>query len=452
MLRTAVFTAIVVSFLAGSANAEFEFDLERGLVISEATGKPVPDLKVGDDRLVRHVETGQIVPAAELAFPVATRLDLQQPVPGQSNTNVSGNFGNLKLMPIGDSIPSGAGVSDRTRPGYRPYLWQNILDPTNGVALMNDGFAPTDTNCGSLATPTIGLDMRGQFDQPASSTGRVGWGTTDGATGENPVKDQAWINLPQQTPPANINTHRPAGNVPYMPCFDDDNQAGRGLESGNFLQSGAGKFDQTPDPTQGNAPAWIANQDPDIVTITLGTNNIINGGPVGSDNWDRIKSIIDALELSNPDVCVYVSAIPPGWQNNGTAQAPNWAVRFPMATVQTLNDEIEAGINALGASYDVKFVDIMDDANAYSTGTNNPWHPASSTKLIDGGTSGTDGIHPSIAGDKFIADKFYAVMKPDLITKAAAAVPEPSPFLFFAMFSMVLGGQKYFIRRRQVAG
>lgn len=383
--------------------------------------------------------TGRFVPPAEIGLPdpgVPVRYDAPA-------AQASSGTGVVRLMPIGDSIFSGAKIFndgvDRARESLRPFLWRDIH--VDGPDLIKNG--------------AVAMDFVGEF----SDTGRPFWGDdtdtggVDNLTGINPVLD---------------NTHTPfmgPGNSFGIPPFDDGNQAGRGLDAQNFINCGPGHpvttdcsvsmggvngFDQTDVPSQGNAAKWIADHVPDIVAIMLGTNNILNvendGQQFTSNTANgvtfRIEQILDEIELANPDACIFISQVPSMW----TEEAPNtWVPRFddddgvegPHNEVVAMNDALVTMIAGLPAGYDVTLVNI------------DPLDPRWDPSAVDTWMEPDEGgVHPSTLGDEHIARQFFLAMEGALEAKAAAAVPEPSSFAFLGLLCAAALGQQFVSRRR----
>lgn len=126
---------------------------------------------------------------------------------------------------------------------------------------------------------------------------------------------------------------------------------------------------------------------PDIVLMHLGTNDIGQNGATGVTNADtNVRFIVDRLRLQNPSVVILLARVIP--IGMGTSYFAN------AAQVPTLN----AVIDQIGSDLDT---------------------PQSPVLIVDLHTGfdlltmmQTDGLHPNVVGESFMADGWRAVLEP----------------------------------------
>ena len=448
--------------MASPSWADFVFDPDASVLVDARTGEQLPEVLLDDSQTLLNTNTFSFVPVSEIGF--NTEIGLGVPLSSQvsaplthaGSSSTESGTGVISILPIGDSITAGATTGARQRESYRPYLWQSIH--TNG---------PDDVVSGDIV-----VDFQGEF----TASGMLYFGDNsinngrDSLSGPNPSLvngNQLYLG------PGNT-----AGlNGAEIPVFDDHNQGGRGLSTSDFLCSrpdcqtsvpGINGFDQTDVPSIGNAAKWVADHSPDIATIMLGANDIINSELFGQSTggFTKVRArntarqlvlVINELEKANPDVSIFVSQVPSQWILN---ELDEWVPRYsdddnldsdgdgvvdgPHNEVVWMNEAIATELAKLDSSFDVTLVDIDP--------LNEQWNPSHAQTWM---LPGDGGVHPSTLGDEFIASRLFEAMGPALSAKtaiAAQAVPEPSSFLFIGMVGLLPGVLHYYRRWRRLIG
>lgn len=127
---------------------------------------------------------------------------------------------------------------------------------------------------------------------------------------------------------------------------------------------------------------FLEGQDPDIVLIQLGTNDLLQDVE-GSVSEENLGDIIEALRAENPEVAVLLAQIIPGTDPR-------------LAEVAAFNEIVQRVAEAKNqASSTVEVVDLF---TGFDT-----------TTLLN-----ADGIHPTAEGDILLAQHWYDLLAPHL--------------------------------------
>ena len=129
--------------------------------------------------------------------------------------------------------------------------------------------------------------------------------------------------------------------------------------------------------------------DPDLITISTGANDLIDGDPVDGFESD-LNGLLGKLRSVSPDALIVISNLPDLTKVKRFVDEPDSDVNT--ANIQAYNAAIARQAQAHGA----QLVDLY------------------SVPLNDSLFSQADGFHPSDAGHQVIADQFLEVIIPRL--------------------------------------
>lgn len=174
--------------------------------------------------------------------------------------------------------------------------------------------------------------------------------------------------------------------------FDQDNEGHGGYMTGGILNGVAG------DPRQGKLSDWLGKYEFDVALVMLGTNDVLNAVPT-AESVRNLEGIIAGLRAKNPDAVVLLAKIPP--------------TSFPRPGLEALNAAIPGIASRLSTS---RSPVVVVDMYAGYDGVADNQAPL--------------GIHPAESGEKKIAARWYAALRPYLgagPTPSATPSPTPSP-------------------------
>jgi lysophospholipase L1-like esterase len=195
----------------------------------------------------------------------------------------------------------------------------------------------------------------------------IGDSITNGSGSRNSYRRTLWQKLVDAAIPVDFVGSRVTA-VPN-PDFDLDHEGHSGWTADDFLQTC-------------NIDSWAQIYVPDVILIHLGTNDLRNGESV-STTVNEIGQIIDIVRTSSPEVIVFVAQIIP--MSNSTSP-----------TVMELNNAIPALVASKDSiSSPVRIVD-------HFTG-------------FDPTVDTLDGIHPNIAGEEKMSQRWFDAMQPLLV-------------------------------------
>ena len=163
---------------------------------------------------------------------------------------------------------------------------------------------------------------------------------------------------------------------PTWGVWDWDHDGHYGWRADEILN---GRGDQ---PAAGRISDWADDQQPDVFLIHIGTNDLAQGQGVANAITD-VRAIIDAIRAEQPDAKIAISKI---IKNRPKAIYPN----LP-ADIAAFNAQIP-GV-AAAKSTPASPVIVVDHATGWNVSTDN-----------------YDTLHPSVAGQQKMAQKFYAAM------------------------------------------
>ena len=174
--------------------------------------------------------------------------------------------------------------------------------------------------------------------------------------------------------------------------FDQDNEGHGGYMTGGILNGVAG------DPKQGKLATWLAKYDFDVALVMLGTNDVLNAVPT-TESVRNLEGIVAGLRAKNPDAVILLAKIPP--------------TSFPRPGIQALNAAIPGVASRLSTP---RSPVVVVDMYAGYDGVADNQAPL--------------GIHPAESGEKKIAARWYAALRPYLgagPTPTSTSTPSPTP-------------------------
>ena len=133
--------------------------------------------------------------------------------------------------------------------------------------------------------------------------------------------------------------------------------------------------------------AWVNTQQPDIITLMIGTNDMFDPG-VASTAASRLSALIDQINTLSPDTNLVVASLPPFTQDATINQR---VVAFNSALPDIVSSKIAQGRN-------VALVDIYNQLTASDISE--------------------DGFHPNQSGHSKIAEALESAIR---------SIPEPTP-------------------------
>lgn len=175
-----------------------------------------------------------------------------------------------------------------------------------------------------------------------------------------------------------------APNFPYD--FDQDNEGHGGYMTAGILNG------VPADPRQGRLSQWLGQYEFDVALVMLGTNDVLNNIPTG-ESIRNIEGIVGELRAHNPRAVILLAQIPP--------------TSIPRANLNALNAAIPGVAARLSTSQSP--IVIVDMFTGYDGATEN--QPPT-------------GIHPAESGEKKIAARWYAALRPYL---SGAPTPVETP-------------------------
>ncbi|HOT94700.1 MAG TPA: DUF3821 domain-containing protein [Methanoregulaceae archaeon] len=165
-----------------------------------------------------------------------------------------------------------------------------------------------------------------------------------------------------------------APNFAYS--FDQDNEGHGGYMTAGILNG------VSADPRQGRLSLWLAQYDFDVALVMLGTNDVLNNVPT-EETIRNLEGIIAELRNDNPHAVILLAQIPP--------------TSIPRPNLNALNAAIP-GVATRLSTPDSPVV-IVDMYSGYDGVADN--QPPT-------------GIHPAESGEKKIAARWYAALRPFL--------------------------------------
>ena len=179
-----------------------------------------------------------------------------------------------------------------------------------------------------------------------------------------------------------------APNFPFD--FDQDNEGHGGYMTGGILNGVAG------DPRQGKLADWLAKYQFDVVLLMLGTNDVLNSVPT-DESVRNLEGIIAQLRARNPNAVILLAKIPP--------------TSFPRPNLEALNAAIPGVASRLSTAQSP--IVVVDMYAGYDGVADN---------------QAPLGIHPAESGEKKIAARWQAALRPYLgAGPTPSATPSPTP-------------------------
>ena len=169
--------------------------------------------------------------------------------------------------------------------------------------------------------------------------------------------------------------------------FDQDHEGHAGSTTAMILNGNSS------DPAGGNLTTWLSSYSPDIVMISLGSQDQIAGVPL-NQTQQNVAQIIDILRYRNPAVKVLVGTVPPS-----TVYRQN---------VQTINDGLAAV--AVARNTTASPVTMVDLTTGYDGVTDNQ----------------AGSILPNETGERKIAQRWYGALVP-LVSSSTPASTTVAP-------------------------
>lgn len=166
---------------------------------------------------------------------------------------------------------------------------------------------------------------------------------------------------------------------PPNPDFDLDHEGHPGWRVDNSL---------------GNIRAWADAQRPNIVLIHLGTNDLFQGQSVDS-TVNELGQLIDTLRASNANVTILMTQIIP--HNRSTN-----------SLVPTLNNQIASLVSSKNTAQ--SRVIVVDQYSNFNVTTDT-----------------YDGVHPNVAGEQKLADRWYQALQTVLSSTGTQPTPTRTP-------------------------
>lgn len=172
-----------------------------------------------------------------------------------------------------------------------------------------------------------------------------------------------------------------------------------------------------------NLDGWLRALDPDVITLHVGTNGL-GRTRTAAQNTDNIEEILDTVFAIDPTTRVFLANVIPiagYWGDRATTLSGSMpTVREEEVVLTELINDLASRQAALGRN--VVLVDVssgyfVDEANPVACPTETGGNPENMTLKVcvadpEGG-AGTipDGLHPGLKGDRFVADQFFAAMR-----------------------------------------
>ncbi|WP_051235012.1 GDSL-type esterase/lipase family protein [Marinimicrobium agarilyticum] len=126
-------------------------------------------------------------------------------------------------------------------------------------------------------------------------------------------------------------------------------------------------------------PDWLAQTDPDVVIMHLGTNDVWSNRPT-NDILDAFTTLVEQMRASNPGMTILVAQIIPMDPNEACAQCNQ--------RVQALNSAIPGWADNLSTA--ASPIIVVDQYTGF-----------------DYNADTYDGVHPNASGDEKIADAWF---------------------------------------------
>ena len=150
------------------------------------------------------------------------------------------------------------------------------------------------------------------------------------------------------------------------------------------------------DPRQGKLADWLAKYQFDVVLVMLGTNDVLNSVPT-DESVRNLEGIIAQLRARNPNAVILLAKIPP--------------TSFPRPNLEALNAAIPGVASRLSTAQSP--IVVVDMYPGYDGVADN---------------QAPLGIHPAESGEKKIAARWYAALRPYLgAGPTPSATPSPTP-------------------------
>jgi lysophospholipase L1-like esterase len=132
------------------------------------------------------------------------------------------------------------------------------------------------------------------------------------------------------------------------------------------------------DAVSDNIGNWASEQQPDVVLLHIGTNDLLQSQPVESTVSD-IGQIIDTLRIINPNIAILVAQInPPDWYDQPNFEQLNERIPVLAAAKHQLNSPVM----------------VVDQTAGYDRKLDN-----------------YDGLHPNASGEQKLANQWFAALE-----------------------------------------
>lgn len=174
-------------------------------------------------------------------------------------------------------------------------------------------------------------------------------------------------------------------------------------------------------------PGWLTSEQPDIITLMIGTNDTLRGQSAGNANFQtgtisEIDDILDEIDIyesnSGKVVPVFIGNLVPiyGWWANHVINTGVPAdIASEAATLTSLIDSLVVHRNSAGDTLhlvDVNSSFYVNESNITDCQTGTPGDPANMIRsecisVPFGQPDEPDGIHPNLVGERFLADQFF---------------------------------------------
>ncbi len=168
------------------------------------------------------------------------------------------------------------------------------------------------------------------------------------------------------------------------PDFDMDHEGHSGWTLKDMFQAPGW------DSIKGNINIWLQSYTPDIVLVELGTNDVFQCRKI-EDILKDLSALIDVLRKKNSNVKIFVAQIPP--------LGPQWAPKKLCGDNVTYDERIHEFNKAIAA-----FVPKHTTARS-------PVIVVDQFTGIDSKIDQYDDIHPNLAGEKIMAERWLNAIK-----------------------------------------
>lgn len=152
----------------------------------------------------------------------------------------------------------------------------------------------------------------------------------------------------------------------------------------------------------------LASEQPDIVTLQIGTNDVIDNYEIGSAD-ERLEVVVDyILENISEDSALFISPIPAldpnrsdvySWFGNYRHSA-DWQIQYDDA-------EVEANVNEAVKNYNAQVKALAEKKNSEGK---NVYYSDAALMITDVSDQLFDGVHPNNIGYKLIGQRWAEII------------------------------------------